>query len=194
MAYEIQDQSNVIKGAPLVQPNDKLFWFSSPEFVLTLLHYTLFMNAFELGFLFWVTLEYGVNSCYHEDTVLIISRILFALTVQVMSSYVLLPLYALITQMGSSFKSVMLEEQTMYALRQWHDDVKQKNKKKKKQEMSRLASNSNSSRPKSSSSNMGLTFMEIEIDNTGEHVETHKDEDCEIISDMKIEMSEISNF
>lgn len=43
MALQLQDQNTVIKGTPLVQPNDKLFWFSHPKYVLTLLHYTLFM-------------------------------------------------------------------------------------------------------------------------------------------------------
>jgi len=43
MALEIHDQSSVIKGAPLVRPNNSLFWFSHPKYVLPLIHYTLFM-------------------------------------------------------------------------------------------------------------------------------------------------------
>lgn len=43
MALQLQDKTTVIKGAPLVQPNDNLFWFSHPKHVLTLLHFTLFM-------------------------------------------------------------------------------------------------------------------------------------------------------
>ncbi|RXI04554.1 hypothetical protein DVH24_038828 [Malus domestica] len=52
-------------------------------------------------------------------------------TVQVMCSYITLPLYALVTQMGSNFKSAaVLEEQTTYVIKQWHADVKRKRKNK----------------------------------------------------------------
>ncbi|KAF4382161.1 hypothetical protein F8388_008647, partial [Cannabis sativa] len=44
MALQMKEQNNnVIIGAPLVKPNDNLFWFGKPKFVLTLLHYTLFV-------------------------------------------------------------------------------------------------------------------------------------------------------
>ena len=43
MALQIKEQDNVIIGTPLVKPNDNLFWFGKPRFVLTLLHYTLFV-------------------------------------------------------------------------------------------------------------------------------------------------------
>ncbi|KAH9700744.1 MLO-like protein 3 [Citrus sinensis] len=56
MAHQLQDEHDVIRGSPLVQPNDNLFWFNRPKFVLTLLHYTLFMNAFEMAFVVWVTM------------------------------------------------------------------------------------------------------------------------------------------
>ncbi|KAK8641283.1 hypothetical protein V6N13_010698 [Hibiscus sabdariffa] len=77
MAQRVKDQNNVILGAPLVQPNDNLFW----------------------------------------------------VTVQVICSYVTLPLYALVTQMGSNFKRAVLEEQTANAIKQWHAGVKLKRKK-----------------------------------------------------------------
>ncbi|KAL5764107.1 hypothetical protein ACOSP7_016455 [Xanthoceras sorbifolium] len=135
MALQLQNQNSVIKGAPTVQPNDNLFWFNQPRHVLTLLHYTLFVNAFELAFFVWVTLQYGINSCYHERTDIIIIRLVLAVTVQVMSSYITLPLYALVTQMGSTFKSAVLNEKTASALKKWHVDAK--NRMKKQQEISK---------------------------------------------------------
>ncbi|KAF5935624.1 hypothetical protein HYC85_026753 [Camellia sinensis] len=57
MALQLNNQDNVIIGAPLVQPHDDLFWFGRPRFVLTLLHLTLFLNAFELAFFVWVTVS-----------------------------------------------------------------------------------------------------------------------------------------
>jgi len=43
MALQIKEQGNVVRGTPLVRPNDSLFWFGQPGFVLTLIHYTLFV-------------------------------------------------------------------------------------------------------------------------------------------------------
>lgn len=43
MALQIKQQNSVIIGTPLVKPNDDLFWFGKPKFVLTLLHYILFV-------------------------------------------------------------------------------------------------------------------------------------------------------
>ncbi|KAK0604643.1 hypothetical protein LWI29_017752 [Acer saccharum] len=131
MALELQNQNSVTKGAPTVQPNDNLFWFNHPKYVLTLLHYTLFMNAFELAFFVWATLQYGIHSCYHERTDIIVVRLVLAVTVQVMCSYITLPLYALVTQMGSTFKRAMLNEKTSHALKQWHAGAKNRMKKRK---------------------------------------------------------------
>ncbi|GLT46315.1 hypothetical protein SLA2020_200770 [Shorea laevis] len=146
MALQIQDQNSIIKGAPLVQPNDDLFWFSHPNFVLTLLHYTLFMNAFELSFFIWVTWQFGVKSCYHDHIELIVIRVVLAVTVQVMCSYITLPLYALVTQMGSNFKSGVLEKEISNALKKWHAVVRQKRKNQESshgQDSSSRGSNSN---------------------------------------------------
>ncbi|KAH7842699.1 hypothetical protein Vadar_008232 [Vaccinium darrowii] len=128
MALQLQNQNSVIIGAPVVQPHDDLFWFGRPTFVLTLLHLTLFVNAFELAFFIWVTIQFGFSSCYHEHTVIIITRIVLAVSVQVLCSYITLPLYALVTQMGSEFKSKVLEEQMSKIIKQWHAEVRQKRK------------------------------------------------------------------
>ncbi|XP_043709469.1 MLO-like protein 3 [Telopea speciosissima] len=131
MALQLKDLNIVITGAPVVQPNDNLFWFSQPKFVLTLLHFTLFMNAFDVAFFIWVTLEFGINSCYHEYIEITITRVVLAVIVQVICSYITLPLYALVTQMGSHFKSAVLEEQTAKVIKQWYADVKKRQKMKK---------------------------------------------------------------
>ncbi|KAF5773538.1 hypothetical protein HanRHA438_Chr13g0600321 [Helianthus annuus] len=129
MALRLKEQNKVTIGAPLVKPNDDLFWFSKPQFVLTLLHYTLFVNAFEFAFFVWVSLQYGINSCFHETRSIAVSRVVLAVFVQVMCSYITLPLYALVTQMGSTYKSAVLEDQTIHVIKQWHKEVKQKRRK-----------------------------------------------------------------
>ncbi|KAF2324803.1 hypothetical protein GH714_017182 [Hevea brasiliensis] len=42
MAQEIQARTTVVRGAPVVEPNNKYFWFNRPQWILFLLHYTLF--------------------------------------------------------------------------------------------------------------------------------------------------------
>ncbi|XP_010425959.1 PREDICTED: MLO-like protein 3 isoform X1 [Camelina sativa] len=128
MAVTIKEHNNVIRGSPLVEPNDKHFWFSNPRFLLSILHYTLFLNTFEMAFFVWITWQFGINSCYHDNREIIITRIVLAVTVQVLSSYITLPLYALVTQMGSSYKRVILEEQIANVFRQWHGRVRVKRK------------------------------------------------------------------
>ncbi|PPR86721.1 hypothetical protein GOBAR_AA33973 [Gossypium barbadense] len=91
----------------------------------------LLLNAFEVAFFVWVTTQYGIKSCYHENREIIAIRVVLAVTVQVICSYVTLPLYALVTQMGSNFKKAVLEEQTTNAINQWHAGVKLKRKKQR---------------------------------------------------------------
>ncbi|PNX91262.1 MLO1, partial [Trifolium pratense] len=42
MGLRIQDRGEVIKGAPLVEPGDHLFWFNRPKLLLFLIHLVLF--------------------------------------------------------------------------------------------------------------------------------------------------------
>ena len=42
MALEIQGRHVVVKGTPVVLLSDKLFWFGRPQFMLFLIHFTLF--------------------------------------------------------------------------------------------------------------------------------------------------------
>ena len=38
---------------PRIKPRDDLFWFKKPKFLLWLIHFVLFQNAFELASFFW---------------------------------------------------------------------------------------------------------------------------------------------
>ncbi|TXG58528.1 hypothetical protein EZV62_016357 [Acer yangbiense] len=135
MALQINDRGKVVKGTPLVHPSDNLFWFGSPRFVLILLHLTLFMNAFELAFFIWVLVQFGVDSCYHEHRAINLTRVVLAIVVQVLCSYTTLPLYALVTQMGSQFKSKIVEEKMYKIIKQWHAQVRERRKKQEQQSL-----------------------------------------------------------
>lgn len=42
LGLRIQERGDVVKGAPVVQPGDDLFWFGRPRFILFLIHLVLF--------------------------------------------------------------------------------------------------------------------------------------------------------
>lgn len=120
MAIEIQERQSVIQGIPLVQVTDKHFWFQDPTLILYFIQLTLFMNSFEITHFFWIWYEFGLDSCFHEKPVLQYGRVLIGMAVQALCSYSTLPLYALVTQMGSKMKRSIFDDQTSKALKHWH--------------------------------------------------------------------------
>ncbi|PIA58969.1 hypothetical protein AQUCO_00400079v1 [Aquilegia coerulea] len=128
MGVQIQDKGDVIRGVPIVKPNDNLFWFNQPQFILSLIHFVLFQNAFQLGFFAWTTYEFGWRSCYHEHVEDIAIRISMGVLIQFLCSYVTLPLYALVTQMGTTMKPTVFNERVAKALKQWHHTAKKQTK------------------------------------------------------------------
>ncbi|CAI0434793.1 unnamed protein product [Linum tenue] len=120
MAIEITERHAVVQGIPLVQVSDRHFWFSWPQLILYIIHFTLFQNAFELTYSFWIWYEFGWKSCFHEHLVIPVIRVTIGIGAQFLCSYITLPLYALVTQMGSTMKRSIFDEQTSKALMQWH--------------------------------------------------------------------------
>lgn len=102
-----------------VRPSDEYFWFGKPLVILYLIHFILFQNSFEIAFFVWVWSTYGLRSCIMEKLGFIIPRLLIGVLVQVLCSYSTLPLYALVTQMGSMFKQGMFDDQIRTLLRKW---------------------------------------------------------------------------
>ncbi|KAG6644766.1 hypothetical protein CIPAW_08G076200 [Carya illinoinensis] len=128
MALEITERHAVVQGIPLVQVSDNNFWFGWPQLVLYLIHFVLFQNAFEITYFLWIWYEFGLRSCFQESFTLTILRVVLGVEVQFMCSYITLPLYALVTQMGSTMKRSIFDEHTSKALKQWHKNaVKKKN-------------------------------------------------------------------
>ncbi|CAN4105428.1 unnamed protein product [Withania somnifera] len=114
MALDISERHAVVQGIPLVQGSDKYFWFGRPHLVLHLIHFALFQY------------EYGLKSCFHDKFGFVIAKIALGVGVLFVCSYITLPLYALITQMGSNMKKSIFDEQTSKALKKWHMAVKKK--------------------------------------------------------------------
>ncbi|KAJ8543098.1 hypothetical protein K7X08_005621 [Anisodus acutangulus] len=126
MAIEIQERHAVVQGIPLVQVSDRHFWFGKPKLILHLVHLTLFQNAFEITYFLWITYEFGLHSCFHASFYLAVLRVAIGVGVQILCSYITLPLYALVTQMGSTMKRSIFDDQTSKALMNWHKNAKKK--------------------------------------------------------------------
>ncbi|KAB2623624.1 MLO-like protein 8 [Pyrus ussuriensis x Pyrus communis] len=126
MALEITERHAVVQGIPLVQGSDKYFWFGRPHLILNLIHFALFQNAFQIIYFFWIWYSFGLNSCFHANFKLAIAKVILGVGVLCLCSYITLPLYALVTQMGSHMKKSIFDEQTSKALKKWHMAVKKK--------------------------------------------------------------------
>ncbi|KAK8697430.1 hypothetical protein V6N13_113580 [Hibiscus sabdariffa] len=124
MGLRIQDRGEVVKGVPVVQPGDDLFWLNRPRLLLYLINFVLFQNAFQLAFFAWTWSQFGIRSCFHEHVEDVIVRISMGVIVQILCSYVTLPLYALVTQMSSNMKLTIFNERVATALKNWHNTAK----------------------------------------------------------------------
>ena len=50
MAQEIQDRTAFVKGAPVVEPSNKYFWFNRPQWILYVIHFTEFQVNIEVQY------------------------------------------------------------------------------------------------------------------------------------------------
>ncbi|URE41668.1 hypothetical protein MUK42_05426, partial [Musa troglodytarum] len=73
--------------------------------------------------------EFDLKSCFHDNFVSIIVNVIIGLLVQFLCSYITLPLYALVSQMGSHMKRSIFDEETSKALIKWHQNAKKKQEK-----------------------------------------------------------------
>ncbi|KAI5387741.1 hypothetical protein KIW84_073729 [Lathyrus oleraceus] len=117
-------ESSVIKGTILVKPSDEYFWFHRPEWLLHLLQIILIQNSFQLAFFTWTWYEFGPRSCFNREIEDIAIRIVLGLAVQLLCAYVTLPLYALVTQMGSNMRKEIFTEHVNQGLKNWHKKAK----------------------------------------------------------------------
>ncbi|KAK8673371.1 hypothetical protein V6N13_111712 [Hibiscus sabdariffa] len=129
MALEIKERHAVVQGIPLVQGSNKYFWFGRPELVLHLIHFALFQNAFQIIYFLWIWYSFELKSCFHANFKLAIIKVSLGVGVLCLCSYITLPLYALVTQMGSGMKKSIFDEQTTKGLKKWHLAAKRRHRK-----------------------------------------------------------------
>ncbi|KAG6744095.1 hypothetical protein POTOM_052804 [Populus tomentosa] len=136
MGLRIQG-TQVVQGTPVVQPADDLFWFNHPRLLLYLINFVLFqvslcISIYNASMLFSLLslrglgqYEFGLKSCFHKYPEDLILRITMWAIIQFFCSYVTLPLYALVTQMGTTMRPTIFNERLAKALRNWHQTAKQ---------------------------------------------------------------------
>ncbi|MCD7472723.1 MLO-like protein 6, partial [Datura stramonium] len=126
MGVRISERGVIVKGVPVVEIGDHLFWFNRPGFMLFLINFVLFQNAFQVAFFVWSWWKFGFPSCFHQNAADLAIRLSMGVIIQFHCSYVTLPLYALVTQMGSSMKPVIFGDNVATALRSWHNTAKKR--------------------------------------------------------------------
>lgn len=102
-----------------LKPRDDLFWFKKPELLLWLIHFILFQNAFELASFFWFWWQFGYNSCFIRNHLLVYIRLILGFVGQFLCSYSTLPLYALVTQMGTNYKAALIPQRIRETIHGW---------------------------------------------------------------------------
>ncbi|KAJ0796240.1 hypothetical protein HanPI659440_Chr04g0159861 [Helianthus annuus] len=112
----------VEKSEEAVKPSDDHFWCNSPKVIIYLIHFILFQNSFEIGFFFWVWTTYGFDSCVMEKVGYIVTKLVLGAIVQVLCSYSTLPLYAIVSQMGSMFKPSVFNQFSLNLIGEWVGD------------------------------------------------------------------------
>ncbi|KAJ7192386.1 hypothetical protein O6H91_Y521100 [Diphasiastrum complanatum] len=113
---------------PQIRPRDDLFWLNRPQMMLSLIHFILFQNSFELATFLWALWQFGTRHCFLRKHYLVYGRLISGLVVQVFCSYSTLPLYALVTQMGSTYKKAIFKEGVLESLHGWRKKAHKKSK------------------------------------------------------------------
>ncbi|XP_062179864.1 MLO-like protein 1 [Phragmites australis] len=126
LAQDVAEKHTAIEGDLVVKPSDDHFWFRRPRIVLYLIHFILFQNAFEIAFFFWILTTYGFNSCIMGQVHFIVPRLVIGVIIQLLCSYSTLPLYAIVTQMGTCYKKEIFNEHVQQGVLGWAQKVKMK--------------------------------------------------------------------
>ncbi|XP_020109540.1 MLO-like protein 15 isoform X4 [Ananas comosus] len=95
--------------------------------IFLLLNINGWHTYFWLSFLPLLT-TYGFDSCIMESIGYLIPRLVIGVLIQVLCSYSTLPLYAIVTQMGGTYKAVIFNESTKTPLQDWAEEVRQRKK------------------------------------------------------------------
>ncbi|GMP52898.1 hypothetical protein CsSME_00018556 [Camellia sinensis var. sinensis] len=97
-----------------LNPRDDLFWFKKPELLLSLIHFILFQ---------W---QFGYNSCFIRRHLLVYLRLILGFSGQFLCSYSTLPVYALVTQMGTNYKAALIPHRIRETIHGWGKEARRR--------------------------------------------------------------------
>ncbi|KAF8731758.1 hypothetical protein HU200_015692 [Digitaria exilis] len=130
LAVQVAQRHTAIEGDVAVTPSDDFFWFHRPKLVLHLIHIVLFQNAFEIAFFFWLLVTYGFSSCIMGRPAYVIARLVISVVSQLLCAYSTLPLYAIVSHMGNSFKKAIFDDNVSEGLVNWAQNARRRKGKK----------------------------------------------------------------
>ncbi|KAJ6733283.1 MLO-LIKE PROTEIN 1 [Salix koriyanagi] len=89
----------------------------------------LLLNVNGLQALFWASIipviySFGLKSCFHDNFDLVIAKVALGVGALILCSYITLPLYALVTQVPSTFSGIFKSLQVKLFCWNEHDQVK----------------------------------------------------------------------
>ncbi|KAK8921739.1 MLO-like protein 1 [Platanthera zijinensis] len=126
MVNEVAEKHSTIEGELVIRPSDHYFWFHRPQILLFCIHLILFMVSFQFAYFFCILIAYGYHSCIMDKTEYVVPRLIISFGVRIFASYSILPLYAIVTQMGSTFKPVIFNEHIKEGLIHWASEARKR--------------------------------------------------------------------
>ncbi|XP_078427439.1 MLO-like protein 14 [Wolffia australiana] len=118
-------------GSKILNPRDELFWFNKPELLLVLIHFILFQNSFEIASFIWFWWQFGYDSCFLRNHWILYARLFLGFAGQFLCSYSTLPLYALVTQMGSQYKAALIPQRIRESIHSWGKEARRRRRKRR---------------------------------------------------------------
>ncbi|KAE8655023.1 spartin-like [Hibiscus syriacus] len=126
MVRSMEDEFRDIVGIRLIW----LYWISIAAcpsgFIAYCASFLTSTNAFEMASFLWSLWEIKDPSCFMENRAFLVTRLAFGIISQCWCSYITFPLYVIVTQMGSKFKSGLVSENVRRSLSKWKRRVQEK--------------------------------------------------------------------
>nr|GMC94863.1 MLO-like protein 4 [Ipomoea batatas] len=123
LAVEIRDETS-LEGFHHFNLRDELFWFGRPRFLLLLIQFISFQNAFEVAVYLWSLWEIKGASCFTRNHSFLVIRLAMGVASQIWCSFITFPLYVIVAQMGSEYKKAIISESVKKSLHRWRCRVK----------------------------------------------------------------------
>ncbi|KAI3702867.1 hypothetical protein L6452_28620 [Arctium lappa] len=88
-------------------------------------------NAFELASFFWFWWQFGYDSCFLKHHLMVYMRLILGFAGQFLFSYSTLPLYALVTQMGTNYKAALIPQRIRDTIHGWGKETRRRRRRRK---------------------------------------------------------------